>query len=147
LAERVLYLKQEGLLNVVAATPMQDLAIRQNRYLHSDTSQLLGDREDALQQTGLFQFRDTPTWELSGGQVKRIAFAALPLFPFHYWILDEPFLGLDTEWSSRLHQWLLERKAQGRGAFIVTHQTQQMEGLCHHHYHIQNGKISRMKHV
>jgi heme exporter protein A len=144
IAEKVLYLKQEGSLNVVAATADEDLQIRQFKFKKDMEFTSIKNRENALIQIDMLKQQHIPTWELSAGQVKRIGLASLPLFPSHYWILDEPFLGLDQDSINTVKQWLSERKKQGLGALIINHLANVDDSIFHVHYHLENGKMVKV---
>lgn len=144
IAEKVLYLKQEGNLNIVAATPLEDLEIRQHKFSKHDDSSSTKQREEALKMVVLYNQKKTPIWELSAGQIKRAGLASLPLFPFHYWILDEPFLGLDSDSISIVMHWLSERKKQGLGALITNHLGNLDKSVYHLQYHIENGEMMKV---
>ncbi|HPT72109.1 MAG TPA: ATP-binding cassette domain-containing protein [Candidatus Cloacimonadota bacterium] len=144
IADKVLYLKQEGQLNVVAATPDSDLEIRQHKFLYKDGQALFHARKDALVEMGLLEVQNNPTWELSSGQVKRIGLASLPLFPNHFWILDEPCIGLDNATIRTMHNWLSIRAKQDKGAMIIDHTGSLKDLPYHSKYVIDNGRIRKL---
>ncbi|MSQ18339.1 MAG: cytochrome c biogenesis heme-transporting ATPase CcmA [Betaproteobacteria bacterium] len=77
----------------------------------------------ALQRVGLSGFEDTPTRALSQGQKRRAALARLESRKtFGLWILDEPFVALDTAAVSELRKIIEERLATGGIIVMTTHQ-------------------------
>ncbi|RJE86840.1 ATP-binding cassette domain-containing protein [Paenibacillus sp. 1011MAR3C5] len=64
---------------------------------------------------------DRDPWTLSGGQQRRLAIACLLACEPDWLLLDEPTAGLDTEGIQRLTGMLLDYRASGRGAIVVTH--------------------------
>lgn len=144
IADEVMYLKQEGSLNIVAATPEEDLKIRQDKFNDSPNPQHETDRQTALQRLDLLSLKDTPVWELSAGQIKRISIAGLLLNWKHFWILDEPCIGLDSNMTGILRNLLQQRKEQNLGALIIDHTGLLMDTDAHNQYLIENGRITRL---
>lgn len=119
LSQKLIYLKQEPMANVVATTPREDLEIWLNRFsTKQDKNKLI---EEALAKVSLSNQIDSLIWELSSGQIKRVGLAAVSLFPKKYWILDEPTSGLDTNLINIFIEMLKERSKIGLGTLIVTH--------------------------
>jgi len=140
-AKSVIYLKQEPLSNVVAATPDEDLAIWQHgfdKHMEGTSSEL---REKVMQKLRIEQLRDKPFWELSGGQIKRIGLAALLINYDKYWILDEPIAGLDNTLIGIFMSILEERKALGKGCLIISHKANYFKNLIDKNYLIENRKF------
>ena len=120
-AKSVIYLKQEPLANIVAATPDEDLFLWQHgfeKHLDESSSEL---RERVMKRLRIIDLKDKPFWELSGGQIKRIGLAALLINYDKYWILDEPISGLDNTLTRIFIEILEERKALGKGCLIISH--------------------------
>lgn len=140
-AKSIIYLKQEPLSNVVAATPDEDLALWQHGFdKHNDesSSEL---RESVMKRLRINDLKDKPFWELSGGQVKRIGLAALLINYDKYWILDEPISGLDDTLVRIFIEILEERKALGKGCLIISHKGDNFLNLIDKNYLINNRKI------
>jgi len=77
---------------------------------------------DALSQIGLAGFEDLPTTVLSQGQKKRVALARLLLSGARLWILDEPFVALDTRAVARLEALIVGQVERGGMVIMTTHQ-------------------------
>ncbi len=76
----------------------------------------------ALAHIGLAGFEDLPTLVLSQGQKKRVALARLMLTSARLWILDEPFVALDTRAVALLETLLVDHVARGGLLIMTTHQ-------------------------
>ena len=143
-AKSIIYLKQEPLANVVAATPDDDLILWQHGFdKHKDesSSEL---RVRVMERLRINDLKDKPSWELSGGQVKRIGLAALLINYDKYWILDEPISGLDDTLIRIFIEILEERKAMGKGCLIISHKEEKFLNLIDKNYFIKNRKIETL---
>ncbi|MEK3723835.1 ATP-binding cassette domain-containing protein [Paenibacillus sp. FSL H8-0034] len=60
-------------------------------------------------------------FQLSGGQQRRLSLALLQAAAPDWLLLDEPTAGIDAEGASLLYEQLHQRKAEGLGTIIVTH--------------------------
>lgn len=143
-SKSIIYLKQEPLSNVVAATPDEDLTLWQhgfNKNFDESSSDL---RNRVMEKLRINHLKDKPFWELSGGQIKRIGLAALLVNYDKYWILDEPIAGLDNTLTRIFIEILEERKALGKGCLIVSHKENEFVNLIDKYYLIQNKKIERI---
>ena len=84
------------------------LSPRENlRYLlgiHAAEKSLQNDQsiDDALEQVSLYGYENTPCYQLSAGQQRRVALARLYLSQHSLWILDEPYTALDKQGIARL---------------------------------------------
>jgi ATP-binding cassette subfamily F protein uup len=74
--------------------------------------------EAALDRLGMGATGDTEVSELSGGQAKRVALAAVLARPVELLVLDEPTNHLDLRAVAWLEQWLLDLRG---GLVLVTH--------------------------
>ncbi len=68
-------------------------------------------------------------YHLSGGQKKRVAFAAVMALNPEVLILDEPFAGLDRKTISWMKTFFEELKQNGKTLLIATHDENLPEGL------------------
>ena len=140
IAERVTYLKQESLANIVAATPNEDLSIWKHKFgaKNSDQQQEI---DSALYRYGLDKISEKPVWELSSGQKKRLNLSALLLNPDKYWIIDEPYAGLDSDAKSTFRDMLIEKKRSNTGGLIITHHKLQSDFPADQYLIIENKQI------
>ncbi|NOY63216.1 MAG: cytochrome c biogenesis heme-transporting ATPase CcmA [Gammaproteobacteria bacterium] len=77
---------------------------------------------DALQEVGLRGYEDLPVRVLSQGQKRRVALARLLLTTARLWILDEPFVALDSAAVEQLREVIERHVAQGGLVVLTTHQ-------------------------
>jgi len=68
--------------------------------------------------------------ELSGGQLRRVALAGTMVHNPELLLLDEPLQELDYRATGMLLAQLVERRAQGRGTVIATHETRGLWEMC-----------------
>ena len=71
---------------------------------------------------GLAGFEDLPTKMLSQGQKRRVALARLLLSKAPLWILDEPFVALDTSAVQFLQSIITNKLQNGGLVLLTTHQ-------------------------
>ena len=140
-AKSVIYLKQEPLSNVVAATPEEDLSLWQHGFDKNSDKSSYDLRNKVMEKLRINHLNDKPFWELSGGQIKRIGLAALLINYDKYWILDEPIAGLDNTLIRIFIEILEERKALGKGCLIISHKEEYFQNLIDKNYLIENRKI------
>lgn len=80
------------------------------------------DIADALERVGLYGYEDTPCYQLSAGQLRRVALARLYLNRACLWILDEPFTAIDKKGASELEQVFASHAAAGGLIILTSHQ-------------------------
>jgi len=141
LSKFLIYIKQEPLSNIVAATPEEDLILWQLGYDNKKIDSTLEHRNLVMEKLEITHLRNKPFWELSGGQIKRVGLAALLLNYDKYWILDEPISGLDNKLAEIFIEILKERKVQGSGCLIISHKEDNFQGLIDKVYEIENNSI------
>ena len=76
----------------------------------------------ALAQVKLAGYEDTPCYQLSAGQLRRVALARLAFSKATLWILDEPFTALDKSGVAQLESQLAAHAQAGGLALITSHQ-------------------------
>lgn len=77
---------------------------------------------EALTAVGLYGYEDTPCYQLSAGQLRRVALARLHLSLAHIWILDEPFTAIDKLGVSQLETLIARKCANGGLVILTSHQ-------------------------
>jgi heme exporter protein A len=83
----------------------------------------------ALAQVGLDGYEDTLCYQMSAGQLRRVALARLYISQAIIWILDEPFTAIDRFGVQNLET-LLQRHASNGGLVILTtHQPLAIPGV------------------
>ncbi len=78
--------------------------------------------EQALAAVGLYGYEDTPCYQLSAGQLRRVALARLHLSRARIWILDEPFTAIDKLGVSQLEALIARQCANGGVVILTSHQ-------------------------
>lgn len=76
----------------------------------------------ALEQVGLLGYEDSPCYQLSAGQQRRVGLARLFLTETKVWILDEPFTAIDRRGVGELEQWIAAHAAAGGAVLLTSHQ-------------------------
>jgi heme exporter protein A len=71
----------------------------------------------ALAKVGLSRQCDLAVRSLSQGQKKRAALAKLLALPRPLWLLDEPFVALDTQAQDQLGGWISQQLSSGGSDF------------------------------
>lgn len=99
-------------------TPLENL--RWYAALQGDVSdeQLIA----ALKHVKLEGYEDTPSYQLSAGQLRRVALARLSFSKAKVWILDEPFTALDKAGVAQLEKQLADHAAAGGLVLVTSHQ-------------------------
>ncbi len=81
-----------------------------------------GDSQKALAAVGLYGYEDTPCYQLSAGQLRRVALARLYLESARIWILDEPFTAIDKSGVAQLESLFAHHLARGGLVILTSHQ-------------------------
>jgi heme exporter protein A len=82
----------------------------------------------ALRQMGLRGREHLPLQVLSQGQKRRVALARLCLSPARLWLLDEPFVALDSAACTVLQGLMQAHVAQGGMVVFTSHQAVELSG-------------------
>lgn len=77
----------------------------------------------ALERVGLLGYEETPCYQLSAGQQRRVGLARLLLTEAQLWILDEPFTAIDRRGAGELEQWIAAHAAAGGAVLLTSHQS------------------------
>lgn len=76
----------------------------------------------ALDRVGLCGYEDTPCYQLSAGQQRRVGLARLFLTDAKLWILDEPFTAIDRKGVAELTDWFIAHAEAGGAILFTSHQ-------------------------
>jgi len=76
----------------------------------------------ALAQVNLAGYEDTLCYQLSAGQLRRVALARLVFSKAKIWILDEPFTALDKSGIAQLENRLIAHAEAGGLVLVTSHQ-------------------------
>ena len=97
--------------------------------------------ERYLTQLGLWDKRNSPSRELSGGMKRRLMIARALVHEPRMLILDEPTAGVDIELRRSMWGFLTELNAQGITIILTTHYLEEAEQLCRNIAIIDQGRI------
>ena len=79
---------------------------------------------------GFEAFKDRQTFQLSGGQMRRVAIAGVLALQPQVLVLDEPTAGLDPEAREQLFAQILALREQGMTLVIVSHNMEELARVC-----------------
>lgn len=103
---------------------------------------LAGERADHyLKALGLWEKRDTPARNLSGGMKRRLMIARALIHEPKVLILDEPTAGVDIELRRSMWDFLQTINAKGTTIILTTHYLEEAESLCRNIAIIDRGQI------
>ncbi|MFT3931502.1 MAG: cytochrome c biogenesis heme-transporting ATPase CcmA [Spongiibacteraceae bacterium] len=77
----------------------------------------------ALERVGLLGYEDSPCYQLSAGQQRRVGLARLFLTDAPLWILDEPFTAIDRRGVAELERWIAAHAEAGGAVLLTSHQS------------------------
>lgn len=80
------------------------------------------DVASVIADVGLSGYEDTPCYQLSAGQQRRVSLARLYLCEASIWILDEPFTAIDKQGVAHLERLINEHSARGGIVILTSHQ-------------------------
>ena len=85
---------------------------------------------ELLESLGVYDYKDTPTRALSGGNKRKVSLAIALVGDPHVLLLDEPSAGMDP--LARRELWKSLRKiAEKRSVVLTTHHLEEVESLAH----------------
>ena len=97
--------------------------------------------EELLSEFNLEHVRHIKGITLSGGERRRVEIArALAMDP-KFFLLDEPFAGIDPISVGDIQQIIYQLRDQGIGILITDHNYREMLDTCNHSYVLHSGKI------
>ncbi|WP_444997888.1 ABC transporter ATP-binding protein [Aliikangiella sp. IMCC44359] len=97
--------------------------------------------EEVLKQLSLWDKRNTPSRELSGGMKRRLMIARALIHHPKILILDEPTAGVDIEIRRSMWDFLTQLNEQGTTIVLTTHYLEEAEQLCRNIAIINQGLI------
>jgi lipopolysaccharide export system ATP-binding protein len=99
--------------------------------------------EKALEALGITHIRNTPGYALSGGERRRTEIArSLVLSPL-FFLLDEPFAGIDPLAVIDIQKIIILLKEQGIGVVITDHNVRETLKITDEAYMISEGTLFR----
>lgn len=97
--------------------------------------------EAVLQRLGLWKYRDTHPFELSGGEKQRLQIAMAALSGSKLLIFDEPTSGLDVQSMNRT-AFEIEGASKDRAVMIISHDYEFIRRISHRIIHLDNGRVA-----
>jgi ABC-2 type transport system ATP-binding protein len=97
--------------------------------------------EKYLEQLGLWEKRNQPARNLSGGMKRRLMIARALVHEPGLLILDEPTAGVDIELRRSMWEFLTERNRAGTTIILTTHYLEEAESLCRSIAIIDKGEL------
>lgn len=98
------------------------LTARQNVLFDTHHGRRLMDFEQSIKALSLQGLDNVPCFQLSAGQRRRVALLRLLMTTAQLWLLDEPFVALDTRAINFLKERLVEHMGQGGAVVLTSHQ-------------------------
>ncbi len=99
------------------------LSPRQNVFFDTHCGRRVMDFEESMYALSLQGLEDVPCYQLSAGQRRRVALVRLLMTNAQLWLLDEPFIALDTRTIDFLRETLLKHLEQGGAVVLTSHQS------------------------
>ena len=118
-----------------------DILTTQAGYYGVPLKQAKERAEQYLTQLGLWEKRNSPSRELSGGMKRRLMIARALIHQPRLLILDEPTAGVDIELRRSMWSFLTELNRQGITIILTTHYLEEAEQLCRNIAIIDHGQI------
>ncbi|MBX7057360.1 MAG: ABC transporter ATP-binding protein [Leptospirales bacterium] len=97
--------------------------------------------ESLLRRLSLWDKRQTPAGQLSGGMKRRLLIARALVHQPRLLVLDEPTAGVDVELRRSMWEFLTELNAGGVAIILTTHYLEEAEQLCRNVAIIDHGAI------
>ncbi len=97
--------------------------------------------ETVLRQLGIWEFRDRNPFDLSGGQLQRVAIASVLAMQPELLILDEPTSQLDPAGSEEVFRIVEELAKTGITILMIEQKPEKLAAYCDRLLLMQNGKI------
>lgn len=118
-----------------------DIVVNQAGYYGMPAKLARTRAEKYLTKLGLWEKRNQPSRNLSGGMKRRLMIARALVHEPRLLILDEPTAGVDIELRRSMWDFLKEINAAGTTIILTTHYLEEAESLCRNVAIINNGEI------
>ncbi|MGX5173357.1 ABC transporter ATP-binding protein [Aliikangiella sp. IMCC44653] len=117
------------------------IVVNQAGYYGVPRKQAIKRAEEVLKQLSLWDKKDIPSRQLSGGMKRRLMIARALIHNPKVLILDEPTAGVDIEIRRSMWEFLEKLNQQGTSIVLTTHYLEEAEQLCKKIAIINNGEI------
>ncbi|GLS92648.1 ABC transporter ATP-binding protein [Psychromonas marina] len=121
--------------------PPLQILVNQAGYYGIKRKEALVRAEKYLKQLDLWEKRDQPSRELSGGMKRRLMIARALMHEPRLLILDEPTAGVDIEVRRSMWEFLQLINQQGVTIILTTHYLEEAEMLCRNIGIIDKGRL------
>lgn len=121
--------------------PLMNILVNQAGYYGVTRKVAIERAEKYLKQLELWDKRNEPARELSGGMKRRLMIARALMHEPQMLILDEPTAGVDIEIRRGMWDFLRELNQQGITIILTTHYLEEAETLCRNIAIIDDGEI------
>lgn len=118
-----------------------DIVVRQAGYYGINKRIAAKRAEKYLKQLDLWNKRNTPANQLSGGLKRRLMIVRALIHEPELLILDEPTAGVDIEIRRSMWKFISDLNTKGRTIILTTHYLEEAENLCRNIAIIDKGKI------
>ncbi len=118
-----------------------DIVVTQAGYYGMPRAVALPRAEQLLKDLGLWDKRNTPSQQLSGGMKRRLMIARGLVHNPKLLILDEPTAGVDVEMRHEMWSFLRKLNSSGTTIILTTHYLEEAEALCRNIAIINKGTI------
>lgn len=100
-----------------------------------------GDLKKVMEEFGLDKLAKAKAFTLSGGERRRLEIARALIANPQFFLLDEPFTGIDPLAISDLHRIIISLKERGLGLLITDHSVRETLKITERAYIIDKGRI------
>lgn len=128
-------------LNFSQFESVGEIVLNQAGYYGIPRAQAMARAQVYLEQLGLWDRRDQPSRELSGGMKRRLMIARALVHEPRLLILDEPTAGVDIELRRSMWKFLTRLNEAGTTIILTTHYLEEAEHLCRNIAIIDDGEI------
>jgi len=118
-----------------------DIVATQAGYFGIPRKQALENAHDVLQALDLWEKKDHPAMQLSGGMKRRLMIARALVHKPKLLILDEPTAGVDVELRHGMWKYLEDLNKNGTTILLTSHYLEEIEALCRTVAMIKKGEI------
>ncbi|GEL07249.1 metal ABC transporter ATP-binding protein [Salisediminibacterium halotolerans] len=129
--KQIAYVPQRSEIDWDFPVRVEDVVLM-GRYMHVPWYKKMSkqDRQtayEALEKTGMEEFRNRQIGELSGGQQQRVFIARALAQDADYFFLDEPFVGIDMKSEQIIVSLLHDLRRQNKTIFVIHHDLSKVE--------------------
>lgn len=128
-------------LNMNLFDSVLNIVVNQAGYYGIERRVALQRAEKYLTELRLWDRRDEPARNLSGGMKRRLMIARALIHEPRLLILDEPTAGVDIEIRRSMWKFLRRTNEAGTTIILTTHYLEEAESLCRHVAIIDEGRI------